>query len=169
MPLLKALLQTLWPRSLSGRLALVLIVGMLAAQALTGTIWYVMRYGKAMEIPTRLAATRLADAVRMLDAVPAAQRLAMFEAISSKDFKVSAVASPLPVSPALARNALFSSELFLDVLRQRLGDRNDELSHHQVRVLGIRLTHVDPNEATCFSLLQVVFPPVNFFVKLRLH
>lgn len=168
-PVLKRLLHSIWPRSLSGRLALVLIVGMLAAQALTGTIWYDMRYGKAMEIPTRLAATRLADAVRMLDAVPAASRLAMFDAISSKDFKVSAITGPSPVSPALARNALFSSELFLDVLRQRLGDKNDELSHHQVRVLNIHLTPAETGQDRWFSLLHDAFPSGHFIVQLRLH
>jgi signal transduction histidine kinase len=166
---MKSVLQRLWPRSLSGRLAMVLIAGMLAAQALTGTIWYDMRYGKAMEIPTRLAATRLADAVRMLDAVPPASRLAMFEAISSNDFKVSAVDGPSPATPAVGRNALFSSELFLDVLRQRLGDQSDELSHHRVRVLDIRLTHAEPNEDTWFSLLHDAYPSGHFIVQLRLH
>ncbi len=168
-PVPKRLLHSIWPCSLSGRLALVLIVGMLAAQALTGTIWYDMRYGKAMEIPTRLAATRLADAVRMLDAVPAAQRLAMFEAISSKDFKLGAITGPSPVTPAVGRNALFSSELFLDVLRQRLGDRSDELSHHQVRVLDIRLAPAETGQDSWFSLLHDAYPSGHFFVQLRLH
>ena len=166
---LAAMLQRLWPRSLSGRLALVLVLGMLAAQALTGTIWYDMRYGKAMEIPTRLAATRLADAVRMLDAVPAASRPAMLAAISSVDFNVRAVDGPAATPPPLDRNDVFSSELFLDVLRQRLGGQADELAHHGVRVLASELAHAAPREGNWLTLLRDPFPTGHFVVQLRLH
>ena len=166
---MRRLAGRLWPRSLSGRLALVLITGMLAAQALTGTIWYDMRYGKAMEIPTRLAATRLADAVRMLDAVPAASRPLMLAAIGSADFSLRTVDAPSAATPAIARNALFSSELFLDVLRRRLGSDGDELARHQVRVLSISLAHAPPRQASWFSLLHDAFPSGHFVVQLRLH
>ncbi|MDR2331364.1 MAG: hypothetical protein LBE58_17320, partial [Comamonas sp.] len=36
-------LVRLWPQTLSGRIAAILVIGMLAAQAMTGTIWWEMR------------------------------------------------------------------------------------------------------------------------------
>ena len=166
---MKRLIWRLWPRSLSGRLALVLVSGMLAAQALTGTIWYDMRYGKAMEIPTRLAATRLADAVRTLDAVPAASRPAILHAIGSADFSLGAIDGPSGATPAIDRNGVSGSALFQDVLRQRLGSDHDELTRHQVRVLAIDLAHASPRQASWFSLLHDAFPSGHFIVQLRLH
>ena len=61
----------LLPRSLFGRLVLILVSGMLAAQALTSSIWYDMRHGQVLEIPSRLIATRLAT----LSAAPGGLRL----------------------------------------------------------------------------------------------
>ncbi|KAF1010992.1 MAG: Osmolarity sensor protein EnvZ [Pseudomonas fluorescens] len=60
----------LLPRSLFGRLVLILVGGMLAAQALTSSIWYDMRHGQVLEIPSRLIATRLADVVRLVHRDP---------------------------------------------------------------------------------------------------
>lgn len=60
----------LLPRSLFGRLVLILVSGMLAAQALTSSIWYDRRQGQVLEIPARLIATRLADVVRLVHSDP---------------------------------------------------------------------------------------------------
>lgn len=60
----------LLPRSLFGRLVLILVSGMLAAQALTSSIWYDRRHGQVLEIPARLIATRLADVVRLMHSDP---------------------------------------------------------------------------------------------------
>ncbi|MFP3496061.1 ATP-binding protein [Pseudomonas sp. SIMBA_059] len=60
----------LLPRSLFGRLVLILVSGMLAAQALTSSIWYDRRHGQVLEIPARLIATRLADVVRLVHRDP---------------------------------------------------------------------------------------------------
>ena len=60
----------LLPRSLFGRLVLILVSGMLAAQALTSSIWYDRRHGQVLEIPARLIATRLADVVRLVHGDP---------------------------------------------------------------------------------------------------
>ncbi|MBD9629149.1 ATP-binding protein [Pseudomonas sp. PDM19] len=51
----------LWPRTLFGRLVVILVGGMIAAQVLTGSIWYDVRHTQALEIPLRLAAARLTD------------------------------------------------------------------------------------------------------------
>jgi len=154
-----------WPRSLSGRLALVLVVGMLAAQALTGTVWYDMRYGKAMEIPVRLAATRLADVTHMLDAVPAASLPAVLAAVSTPGFTLRRIDAPASGPAPLEHNTLLSSELFLDVLQQRLV----RPEHHQARVLAVRLAHTGKRQGNWFSLLREPFPTGHFVVQLRLH
>ncbi len=56
-----------WPRTLYGRLVLLLLGGMLLAQTLTGTIWFDARYERVMEMPTRLAASEVAQALRLLE------------------------------------------------------------------------------------------------------
>jgi signal transduction histidine kinase len=48
-----------WPRTLYGRLVLVLVAGMLAAQLLTGTIWFDVRYDQVNEVPARLAGAEI--------------------------------------------------------------------------------------------------------------
>jgi hypothetical protein len=51
-----ALLRRIWPQTLSGRVALILVAGMLAAQALTGTIWsstWVKKQHRACRAPVR--------------------------------------------------------------------------------------------------------------------
>ncbi|MCP1644923.1 signal transduction histidine kinase [Pseudomonas citronellolis] len=62
----------LWPRTLFGRLVVILVGGMLAGQVLTGSIWYDVRHTQALEIPLRLAAARIADLQRMHQARPQA-------------------------------------------------------------------------------------------------
>ncbi|KAF1054251.1 MAG: Osmolarity sensor protein EnvZ [Stenotrophomonas maltophilia] len=62
----------LWPRTLFGRLVVILVGGMLSAQVLTGSIWYDVRHTQALEIPLRLAAARLADLQRVAQSRPEA-------------------------------------------------------------------------------------------------
>lgn len=49
------------PKTLFGRLVVILVSGMLAAQVLTSSIWFDMRHSQVLEIPTRLIAARLAN------------------------------------------------------------------------------------------------------------
>ena len=62
--------MTLLPRTLYGRLVVILVTGMLAAQVLTSSIWYDVRHSQVLEIPTRLIASRLADIVRVATTDP---------------------------------------------------------------------------------------------------
>lgn len=62
--------MTLLPRTLYGRLVVILVSGMLAAQVLTSSIWYDVRHSQVLEIPTRLIASRLADIVRVATTDP---------------------------------------------------------------------------------------------------
>lgn len=61
----------LWPRTLFGRLVVILVGGMIAAQVLTGSIWYDVRHTQALEIPLRLAAARLTDLQHLQQRQPA--------------------------------------------------------------------------------------------------
>lgn len=61
----------LWPRTLFGRLVIILVSGMLAAQILTSSIWFDVRRAQVLEIPTRLIASRLADVVLQAHRDPA--------------------------------------------------------------------------------------------------
>ena len=47
------------PRTLFGRLVLVLVGGMLLAQLLTGTIWFDVRYDQVNEVPARVAGVEI--------------------------------------------------------------------------------------------------------------
>ncbi|MCS2608564.1 ATP-binding protein [Halomonas dongshanensis] len=58
------------PKTLYWRLVLILMVGMIAAQVLTSSVWYQVRHTEAMEIPLRVAAARLADLQRLANRNP---------------------------------------------------------------------------------------------------
>lgn len=115
-----------WPQSLSGRLALILVAGMLVAQMLTGTIWYDMRYGTAMEMPTRLAATHLADVVNILDQASPAQRADLVRSLSHSQFNLALMQnSPDHASATSPAGHAGQSviALFSEVLQQHAGAR----------------------------------------------
>lgn len=50
---LRGPLRRLWPQTLSGRIALILFVGVMAWQPLTGTVWFDAQYGRLAEVPVR--------------------------------------------------------------------------------------------------------------------
>src|SRR5258706_15111642 len=56
-----------WPRTLFGRLVIILVGGMFSGQLLTSTIWFETHDNRTLEIPVRLFASRLADTIRLLD------------------------------------------------------------------------------------------------------
>jgi len=58
-------MKRFWPRSLHGRLVLILVGGMLASQLLTSSIWHEVRQTQVLEIPLRLLAGRIADLVQV--------------------------------------------------------------------------------------------------------
>lgn len=65
-----AVSDRMWPSSLRGRLALILVAGLLAAQALTGTIWYDMRMRQVLEAPIAVTAARIGDLARAAASAP---------------------------------------------------------------------------------------------------
>lgn len=150
-----------WPQSLSGRLAIILVGGMLAAQALTGTIWYDMRYGKAMEIPTRLAATRLADALRVLDDAAPALRPALLSALSGPGMQLRAIDIPEQRPQQLDSNQAAEARLFRQVLKER------SINAWVVRVLAANVADGDNGSLT--TMLVEPYPTGSFTVQAGLR
>ena len=122
-----ALLQRLWPQTLSGRVALILVAGMLAAQALTGTIWWESRRGQLLEVPLRLLGARAADSLLLLSSLPPEARAAAVGALSTQGYQLTLIdvarARPLmedkASDPADAADAM-ASDLLADVLARRV-------------------------------------------------
>lgn len=70
--------RRLWPETLFGRLVLILVSGMLAAQFLTSSVWLNVRYQQLLEAPTRVVGERTADLLGLLArGVPLEQATAM--------------------------------------------------------------------------------------------
>ncbi|WP_068084386.1 ATP-binding protein [Novosphingobium rosa] len=123
-----------WPRSLSSRMACILVLGLFAAQALTSTIWLDRRHGELMEVPGQIVAARVADMLRLMgrpDAPPADRLLAMLRTPSFDPVLVRFLPSPMPgVAPA-------TQDLVQDVVRNQVG--------HAVEVRVTRADLLDDN------------------------
>lgn len=59
-------LRHLTPRSLSSRIALILIAGLFCAQLMTSTVWFDRRHRALMDAPNRIVAVRVGDALKLL-------------------------------------------------------------------------------------------------------
>lgn len=159
--------RRLWPQSLSGRLALILVAGMLAAQMLTGTIWFDMRYGKTMEMPARLAAARLADRVNLIEDSPPAQREQVIAALGRKGYALwllppAKAQALIDGQAALSRNQQGVAELFGAVLQRHAGP-------HEWRMLRVGVDDQQgQGEDTWFTLLSDEFPHGRFNVLVGL-
>nr|WP_312987939.1 HAMP domain-containing sensor histidine kinase [Comamonas koreensis] len=131
-------LARLWPQTLSGRIAAILVIGMLAAQAMTGTIWWEMRRSQLLEVPLRLVAARAADTLALLQASPPEQRAALVAQWQGSRYQLqlvdgaSAAAAPSPYPEAQA--------LVAQVIGKRLG-QPVPLQLQQLALLGER--HAD--------------------------
>lgn len=91
---------------------------MLATQLVTGTVWFDARYGRVAEVPVRSGGARIADAVKLFDVVPRAERPALMERLRAVGVDVHDV--PGPSAPQ--RMEHFSDDLFDNVLGMQLGD-----------------------------------------------
>ncbi|MDQ7969267.1 MAG: ATP-binding protein [Oxalicibacterium faecigallinarum] len=150
-----------WPRSLTGRLVIIMVIGMLSAQLMTGTIWFDMRYGKAMEVPTRLVASELALRIRLLETLPLEQQVAMLAKISSPHFTLKQIDQPAESTRTETRHQAVAM-LFENVLEQQLGQ------HLPTRILKADLQNRDGSESSFFSLLREDFPEGHFVVQVEL-
>lgn len=110
----------LLPRTLFGRLIIILVTGMLAAQVLTSSIWYDVRHSQVLEIPTRLIASRLADIVRMVQQDPVHAEL-FLRHLQSEDFDLRLIDKPLPANTTLSSADMATEQLLNEVIERKSG------------------------------------------------
>lgn len=82
-------MKWLLPRSLFGRMILVLMVGLIAAQMLSAAILFREREQHFLQIRVTRSAQRINDAVRVLEALNAEQRRSVAQLFGSNTFSVS--------------------------------------------------------------------------------
>lgn len=109
----------LWPRSLYGRLVIILVSGMLAAQLLTSSIWYDLRHTQVLEIPTRVLASRLGDLLALAQQDPG-QMERLIAATQSPDFRLS-FSPPEHIPPSDDNLRLATQALMNQVITERTG------------------------------------------------
>ena len=109
------------PRSLFGRLVLVLLSVLLVAQFLSFAIHMHEQAEVLAQASGLQAAQRIGDIVKLLDSLPPAERRRVVQAFSAPPLVISLDGTPLPASPAgvdaSARTALFGA-----MLRRFVGD-----------------------------------------------
>lgn len=151
-------MKRFWPDSLSGRLVLILVTGLLAAQVLTSSIWYEVRHGQVLEIPTRLLATRLADLI-LLDRHDPQQAMALIRALQADDFRL--LEHPPSTSP-LDKADRNRETLLREVVEQRTG------AAPQLRLLSLEVLDQDGHPASLPVLFGTAPASGRFLVELQL-
>lgn len=151
-----------WPGSLWSRLALILVLGMLAAQALTSSVWFDMRYRHAMEMPIRLVSIQLADAMRILRGLPAETVPQTLAWLGSERFRLTLQPGPMPTVDK-PDNTL---ETVQDILSQSLSDRLG--SDADARLLSAELTDDAGQSADLWALLNAREPVGHFRIALEM-
>ncbi len=110
------------PRTLYGRLVIILVVGMLAAQVATSSIWYDVRHSQVLEIPTRLIAARLADIVRVSACDPQNITL-LLSHLNTADFQLSELNEPLSAPQKLTPQDQATEDLLKNLINQKSGNQ----------------------------------------------
>lgn len=110
----------LLPRTLYGRLVILLVLGMFASQIATSSIWYDLRHNQVLEIPARLIASRLADIVRVVKTAPENSD-DFIEHLSSDDFRLRIINTPAPRPAELNSTDKATERLLSDVIERRTG------------------------------------------------
>jgi signal transduction histidine kinase len=109
------------PRSLFGRLVLVLLGGLIVAQAATAYINLAERDQLLYRAGGMRLAQQISDIVKLLDTLPAAERRKVVAVFNAPPLAVSLEQSPLP-SGGEAAEVDFQQSMFTTVLRFALGD-----------------------------------------------
>jgi len=145
-----------WPRSLQGRMVLILVGGVLASQLLTSSIWYEVRQTQVLEIPLRLLAGRMADLLRVAHDQPA-QLPALLDGMESSHWhRLPAPPPPgQPVEPAHAR-----------LLQELLAARTEGPA--PVRLLALEIVDSDGRPGGAAMLLRGAPASVRAVVELTL-
>lgn len=151
----------LLPRSLFGRLVLILVSGMLAAQALTSSIWYDRRHGQVLEIPARLIATRLADVVRLVHSDPQQADL-LIKLLDTPTFRLSLSDQASNTPSTLKDSDRPTERLIKKVLSEKTGYA------HTLILLRLSLVDGDGHTAGLSTLLGSKPVVGQFLIDLRL-
>lgn len=148
--------------SLSARIACILVAGVILAQLLTSTIWFESRRRQMLEIPTRVFATRVADALRLLDARPPQQRPALAVELQAPGFSLR-LSRQLPAADLPAPDLKRSSLLLEQVIAVHMG------RPVEVRTLSARLLDDRGRAATSWGMMSARDPVAEFEVAVRLR
>ncbi|KVM70919.1 MULTISPECIES: ATP-binding protein [Burkholderia] len=152
----------LWPDSLFGRLVVTLAAGMFAGQLLTSTIWFDTHDYRALEIPSRLFASRLADTIRLLRNAPdAATREATLTRLSDARYQLRPVDTPEPARAAPNLVLRATGGLIAGVIEQRLGQ------HVELRLLDAELRDDAGRHRGILSLFDSRMPMGDFHLQLQ--
>ncbi|WP_329611013.1 hypothetical protein [Pseudomonas sp. KNUC1026] len=108
------------PRSLYGRMVVVMVLGTVGAQTITSTVWYDVRHTQSLEIPTRLVATHLADLVRVAEQEPD-QVDHLSELLRAPGFEVRVNASATHPDVPLDVDSQAAEDLLRTVLKEKTG------------------------------------------------
>jgi len=111
----------LLPRSLFGRMALVLFAGLLFAQLLSSAINFAERDRLLLHASGMQPAQRIADIVRLLDSVDRGERTRIVTILNAPPQLVSLDLAPVPIDPSPDFNAV----RFASALRGALGSDRD--------------------------------------------
>jgi signal transduction histidine kinase len=149
------------PDSLFGRLVIILVVGMLAAQIATSSIWFDVRHRQALEIPARLVASHLAEIVRVAERSPQ-QADSLIEMLDGPNLRLSLGADPSPEQPSDEPRGAPTVRLLNKVLRERTGHEQN------LRVLHLALLDRDEQPAGLPALLSARPTVGHFVIELRL-
>jgi signal transduction histidine kinase len=151
----------LLPRSLFGRLVLILVSGMLAAQALTSSIWYDMRHGQVLEIPSRLIATRLADVVRSVQRDPQQAEL-LIKMLDAPGFHLTLSDQASRTPRATSASDPATERLLNKVILEKTG------AAQSLHLLRLSLVDADGNRAGLSTLLGSKPVVGQFLIDLHL-
>jgi hypothetical protein len=116
------------PRSLFGRLMLVLLTVLVAAQLLSFAIHMLERGEELQQASGMQSAQRIADIVKLLDSLDTAERRRIVPVLSTPALAVALEQRPVPPrqEESSARSALFAA-----MLRRFLGDPPSRCACHQ--------------------------------------
>ncbi len=166
--LLRRLGRALWPQTLTGRIVAILVAGMLAAQALTGTIWWDMRRGQLLEVPLRVVAARAADSLLLLSSLPPEARAAAARTLASADHGLALIddgtadaLAAAPVAPDAVPDAA-ARQIVADVLARRAG------APVPLRLLSVQLRGDGGDSAGTGALLTAREPEAQVHLLLGL-
>ncbi len=135
---------------------------MLAAQMLTSSIWFDMRYRHALEMPIRLVSIHLADTVRVVGSLPREDLPPMLTALSSDGFQLALRPGPLPSPPGFDD----TMAAVQDVLSQSLSDRIG--TDARANLLSAELADDAGRSTGILGVLQAREPVGHFRIGLEL-